>query len=85
MVLSNEQIAELELLAKDLTIAQIADYFGISESTFHELKNRDSGVYGAYKKGKATGIKEATRGISNISVKRYGFEEKTTHKTVSFC
>jgi DNA-binding CsgD family transcriptional regulator len=59
IVLTDEQITELETLAKDMTIEQIADYFSISESTFYELKNKVSGVSGAYKKGKATGIKEA--------------------------
>jgi AraC-like DNA-binding protein len=56
--LSDEQIRELEDLARDLTIEQIADYFGMCEKTFHELKNRDSAVFTAYKKGKSRGIKE---------------------------
>jgi hypothetical protein len=60
IVLTKEQIKELEELAVNMTIEQIADYFGISERTFYEIKNRDSGVSGAYKKGKATGIKKAT-------------------------
>lgn len=57
--LSDEQIKELEVLAEDLTIAQIADYFGICEKTFHELKNRDSTVSTVYKKGKVHGVIEA--------------------------
>lgn len=41
-----------------MTIPQIADCFGICEKTFHELKNRDYAVFTAYKKGRATGIRE---------------------------
>jgi hypothetical protein len=59
IVLSNEQITELETLAKDMTIEQIAEYFGISEKTFREIRDRDVTVFTAYKKGKAAGIKEA--------------------------
>jgi DNA-binding CsgD family transcriptional regulator len=58
--LSKEQLKELEELAVNMTIEQIADYFGISERTFYELKNRDSAVSAAYQKGKAAGIKKAT-------------------------
>jgi|SRR5574343_716121 DNA-binding CsgD family transcriptional regulator len=59
IVLTDKQITELETLAKDMTIEQIANYFGFSEDTFHELKKRNIRVFRAYKKGKATGIKEA--------------------------
>ena len=59
IVLTDEQITELETLAKDMTIEQIADYFGISVATFHRIKQKDLRVLIAYKKGKATGIKEA--------------------------
>lgn len=60
VVLSDTQIKKLEKLSANMTIAQIADYFNIGESTFYELKNRDPRVSGAYKKGKATGIENAT-------------------------
>jgi DNA-binding CsgD family transcriptional regulator len=33
IVLNDEQITELETLAKDMTIEQIADHFGISEES----------------------------------------------------
>lgn len=59
IVLTDKQITELETLAKDMTIEQIAEYFGISEKTFREIRDRDITVFTAYKKGKATGIKEA--------------------------
>lgn len=58
IVLTDEQIAEIEILAKDLTIEQIADYFGISEKTFRNIRDRNVAVFTAYKKGKATGIRE---------------------------
>lgn len=57
-VLTDEQIGEIEVLAKDLTIEQIADYFAIGASTFYRVKQEDLRVSTAYKKGKATGIKE---------------------------
>jgi hypothetical protein len=42
-----------------MTIAQIADYFGIDESTFYRLKNRDSRFFEAYQKGEAKGAANA--------------------------
>lgn len=56
-VLTDEQIAEIEILAKDLTIEQIADYFGIGSSTFYRIKQKDPRVSMAYKKGRTIGIK----------------------------
>jgi DNA-binding CsgD family transcriptional regulator len=52
VVLSDKQIAEVETLAQDMTIAQIADYFGISESTFHRMREANFDILTAYKKGK---------------------------------
>ena len=60
VVLNDEQIKEVEELAASMTIQQIADYFGISETTFKSLKNRVSDLSDSYKKGKSKGIKEAT-------------------------
>ena len=37
-------------MARYMTIAQIADYFGIDRTTFYELKNKDYAVFTAYKK-----------------------------------
>jgi DNA-binding CsgD family transcriptional regulator len=59
IVLTDKQITEIEELAQGMTIEQIADYFGIGEKTFYELKNRDHAVLTAYKKGKAKGISGA--------------------------
>lgn len=58
-VLNDNQIKEIEELSRDLTIEQIANYFGIGESTFLTIKARDPRVLMAYKKGKSSGIKEA--------------------------
>ena len=52
--LTPEQIKEVEELASSLTIEDIADHLGISEATFHNLKNRDNEVLRAYKKGRRT-------------------------------
>ncbi len=51
--LTDQEIAEIEHLAKGMTIEQIADYFGISESTFHKLKLKDIKIKEAYKKYRA--------------------------------
>lgn len=49
------QIKEIEELAKDLTLEQIVDYLGISESA-----KSDTRIMEAYKRGKSSGIKDAT-------------------------
>lgn len=59
--LSNEQIKELEELGKTMNIEQIADYFGISERTFLRLRETNSGVLTAYKKGKANVINQIAK------------------------
>lgn len=59
ITLSSEQINSIEGLAKNLTVDQIADYLGISQSSFRRLKERNSDVLTAYKKGKSRGINEA--------------------------
>jgi len=56
VVLSNEQIAQVESLAAYLTCEQIADYFGISHITFQEIRARQEQVSFAYKKGKVKTI-----------------------------
>jgi predicted DNA-binding protein (UPF0251 family) len=54
--LTDSQIIELEALSSVLNQDQIADYFGISRTTFHELRKRDERVSEHYKKGKAKAI-----------------------------
>jgi hypothetical protein len=45
------QIRDIEVLSGYLPIAKIADYLGICEDTFHEIKKRDEKVLRAYKGG----------------------------------
>ena len=59
IVFTEKQIAELEEIGRNLNCAQIAGYFGISESAFYALKNRDERVRLAYQRSKAKGVKEA--------------------------
>jgi hypothetical protein len=56
VVLTEEQIIQVEELAGRLTYNQIADYFGVHQDTFNEIKNRQPAVARAYKKGKANAI-----------------------------
>jgi len=55
-ILSQKQIEEIELLARFLTIEQIADYLGIGEKTFFCIRERQPEVSTAYKKGKMKAI-----------------------------
>ena len=52
VVLTDEQITQVESLAAYLTCEQIADYLGISHVTFIEIRERQPEVSLAYKKGK---------------------------------
>jgi hypothetical protein len=54
VVLRTDQIIQLEALAAVLTKAQIADYFGISETTLRAIEARQPEVSDAYKKGRVT-------------------------------
>jgi len=54
VVLRHDQIIQLEALAAVLTKAQIADYFGISETTLRAIEERQPEVSDAYKKGRVT-------------------------------
>lgn len=45
------QIRDVEVLAGYLPITKIADYLGICEDTFHEIKKRDEKVLRAYRSG----------------------------------
>lgn len=51
IVLTDEQIIQVEALAAYLTCEEISKYFGISSTTFNEIKNRQTEVSVAYKKG----------------------------------
>ena len=56
--LAPEQLTEVERLASVLNKAQLADYFGMSEKTFHAIEARQPEVFTAYRRGKAKKIAE---------------------------
>jgi hypothetical protein len=56
VVFTQEQVAQYEALAAVMSKYQIADYFGISETTLREVESRQPEVSDAYKKGKAKAI-----------------------------
>ena len=58
-VLSKEQIEELEHLSAGMTVAQLAQYFGMGETTFNALKSKNVDIAEAYKKYRAKGISQA--------------------------
>ena len=54
--LTVDQLAEVETLAAVLTVAQMADYFGIGRTTFFSILNRDADVSERYKRGRARAV-----------------------------
>jgi hypothetical protein len=56
IVFDAEQTKQVEFLAAMLSKRQLADYFGISETTFREIEGRQHEVSDAYKRGKAKAI-----------------------------
>lgn len=54
--LDANQVAQVEALASVLTLGQIADYFGVSRTTFAAICERQPEVSAHYKKGKAKTI-----------------------------
>lgn len=61
--LTEEQISELKTLGALLNNGQIADYFGIPESTFYEILKRDARVSGELKKGQAKAVAMVAQGV----------------------
>jgi hypothetical protein len=53
---TDEEITQLEKLSAVLTVAQMADFFGISERGFRLRMKRDARVRAAYKRGKSDAI-----------------------------
>lgn len=56
IVLSDEQVAQVEALASVLSLEQIADYFGISKPTFYKIMERQPEVAVRFRKGKSKAI-----------------------------
>lgn len=54
LVLTTEQINQVENLSAYLNCEQIADYFGIDRDTFLAIRKRQPEVFRHYKKGKST-------------------------------
>ena len=63
IVLTPEQVVEVETLAALLSQEQIADYFGIGRSTFRAICERDEEVLVRYKRGKAKAIAHVANGL----------------------
>ncbi len=58
ITLSEEQINQLEVVSAFLTFTQVADFFGMAESTLRRIRAANQAVERAYKKGLATAIVE---------------------------
>ena len=54
--LTDEQIENVEKLAAQLNVEQLADFLGIGRSTFYDIMDRDERVSGRYKRGRANAI-----------------------------
>ena len=54
--ITDEQRAQIEVLAAYLSQEQIADYFGIGKTTWFAMLQRDSDISERYKRGKAKAI-----------------------------
>lgn len=63
IMLSPEQVQEVETLAALLNQDQIADYFGIARNTFRAICDRDAEVLARYKRGKAKAIAHVANGL----------------------
>ena len=62
-----KEIIMVERLAAVLTKAQLADYYGISETTFRAIEERQPEVSDAYKKGKGKAIASVAGNLVNQS------------------
>jgi hypothetical protein len=56
IVFTPEQVAQVEALAAYLSIPQICDYFGISQKSIDNIRERQPEVFTAYVKGRAKAI-----------------------------
>lgn len=63
VVLSPEQINQVEALAGFLSVEQIADYFGVSHVTFGEIQTRQPDVSLAYKRGRSRAFAGVGKGL----------------------
>lgn len=63
VVFDDAQTAQVEALAAVLSKAQMADYFGISETTLRQVEERQPEVSDAYKRGKAKAIGNVAKNL----------------------
>jgi len=63
VVFDEAQTAQVEALAAVLSKGQMADYFGISETTLREVEARQPEVSDAYKRGKAKAIGNVAKNL----------------------
>lgn len=63
VVFDEAQTAQVEALAAVLSKGQMADYFGISETTFRQVEERQPEVSDAYKRGKAKAIGNVAKNL----------------------
>lgn len=56
IVLTNSQLDEVEELSSSLSIQQIADYLGMSKTTFYEVGKRQPELLERYKVGRSRRI-----------------------------
>jgi len=63
VVFDEAQTAQVEALAAVLSKGQMADYFGISETTFRQVEERQPDVSDAYKRGKAKAIGNVAKNL----------------------
>ena len=61
--LTPEQVSQVEALASVLSLEQVADYLGMSKTTFYAIMERDPAVCERYKKGKARAIGAVAQGL----------------------
>lgn len=92
VVFDAAQTAQVEALAAVLSKGQMADYFGISETTLREVESRQPEVSDAYKRGKAKAIGNVAKNLiqqaqeGNISAAIFylktqaGWKETQTHE-----
>ena len=63
IVFDEAKTAQVEALAAVLSKGQMADYFGISETTLREVEKRQPEVSDAYKKGRAKAIGNVAKNL----------------------
>ena len=68
LVLTNEQITQVEDLSGYLTCEQIADYFGIDRDTFLAIRKRQPEVFRHYKKGKSNKLSRYSKKLESLAL-----------------